>query len=390
MSEFNAFLELLRSALWQRPIDQSLFPATTDWKRMLAIANHQAVAGIISEGVPLLPEACRPSEELFSEMHRMSVANVRMHARMNAVLTEVTTLLRKAEIPSLLLKGQGLASLYPIPHSRQCGDIDLYVPKDYQDELLSLVRQWKKASHLVNSEKHLSFDYDGVCVELHYGTEHFYTPKVDKAYQRWSLNNLEYVLLIFMHPRGFQQPLTAKEVEDRYCRYIAVNGEIILIPCVEFDAIYLLHHLWNHFISSGIGLRQICDWCLFMRRYSSQLETKKMRTLLTTFAFFPVWNLFASFAVRYMGMEWKDFPFAEPVEDAKVEKLMEIIWQEGNFGRRKPRPKGYIVGKVNMYWRVTKMIKAIYPFYPREVVGYYFYFMALGVKHFFLDWRHMK
>ncbi|MBP5456391.1 MAG: nucleotidyltransferase family protein [Paludibacteraceae bacterium] len=390
MSEFNAFLELLRSALWQRPIDQSLFPATTDWKRMLAIANHQAVAGIISEGVPLLPEACRPSEELFSEMHRMSVANVRMHARMNAVLTEVTTLLRKAEIPSLLLKGQGLASLYPIPHSRQCGDIDLYVSKDYQDELLSLVRQWKKASHLVNSEKHLSFDYDGVCVELHYGTEHFYTPKVDKAYQRWSLNNLEYVLLIFMHPRGFQQPLTAKEVEDRYCRYIEVNGEIILIPCVEFDAIYLLHHLWNHFISSGIGLRQICDWCLFMRRYSSQLETKKMRTLLTTFAFFPVWNLFASFAVRYMGMEWKDFPFAEPVEDAKVEKLMEIIWQEGNFGRRKPRPKGYIVGKVNMYWRVTKMIKAIYPFYPREVVGYYFYFMALGVKHFFLDWRHMK
>ena len=390
MSEFNAFLELLRSALWQRPIDQSLFPATTDWKRMLAIANHQAVAGIISEGVPLLPEACRPSEELFSEMHRMSVANVRMHARMNAVLTEVTTLLRKAEIPSLLLKGQGLASLYPIPHSRQCGDIDLYVSKDYQDELLPLVRQWKKASHLVNSEKHLSFDYDGVCVELHYGTEHFYTPKVDKAYQRWSLNNLEYVLLIFMHPRGFQQPLTAKEVEDRYCRYIEVNGEIILIPCVEFDAIYLLHHLWNHFISSGIGLRQICDWCLFMRRYSSQLETKKMRTLLTTFAFFPVWNLFASFAVRYMGMEWKDFPFAQPVEDAKVEKLMEIIWQEGNFGRRKPRPKGYIVGKVNMYWRVTKMIKAIYPFYPREVVGYYFYFMTLGVKHFFLDWRHMK
>lgn len=357
---------------------------------MYAIANHQAVAGIVSEGVPFLPEACRPSEELFSEMHRMSVANVRMHARMNAVLTEVTTLLRKAEIPSLLLKGQGLASLYPIPHSRQCGDIDLYVSKDYQDELLSLVRQWKKASHLVNSEKHLSFDYDGVCVELHYGTEHFYTPKVDKAYQRWSLNNLEYVLLIFMHPRGFQQPLTAKEVEDRYCRYIEVNGEIILIPCVEFDAIYLLHHLWNHFISSGIGLRQICDWCLFMRRYSSQLETKKMRTLLTTFAFFPVWNLFASFAVRYMGMEWKDFPFAEPVEDAKVEKLMEIIWQEGNFGRRKPRPKGYIVGKVNMYWRVTKMIKAIYPFYPREVVGYYFYFMTLGVKHFFLDWRHMK
>lgn len=368
MGGLNSFLELLRCSLWQRPADGRHLPESLDWGKLVSRANYQAVVGVLAEAIPFLPKELWPSETISADLHRLLVSNVKMHVRMNAMLSKVYSLLRNEGIPAVLLKGQGLASLYPNSQSRQCGDIDLYIPKAFQKQILSIAQQWEGTSDFVDAEKHLSFDFNGVSVELHYETEHFYTSKVDKPYQAW----------------------TTQQLEHGRFRKMEVNGESILLPPVEFDAIYILHHLWDHFISTGIGFRQICDWCLFMRRFASQLDEEELRLRLDAFEFYPVWNLFASFAVHYMGMDWKDFPLAKEVGRDFTTKLMEIIMAEGNFGRRKPRPKGYIVGKVNMYWRVTKMMRTIYPFYPREVVHYYFYFMTLGIKHFFLDWKHMK
>lgn len=366
--ELTAFFELLRCGLWQRPADGSLLRAPIDWNKVIAMAHHQTVVGVVAEAVAALPSELQPSQEIMGRLHRDLSFNVRNHARLNEVLAEVYTILQREGINGVLLKGQGLVSNYPNPFMRQCGDIDIYIPKDCQSRLDSVVLQLTGATRFHQSEKHFSFEYEGVNIELHYETEHVYTPFNDKRLQNWIVQQLEH--------GDF--------------RTMEVCGVKVLLPPVEYDAIYILLHLWDHFISTGIGLRHVSDWALYMHRFASQLDEEKLRQNLEAFGFAPVWNLFASLAVRCLNMSWTDFPHAQEVPLSYTNKLLNIILMEGNFGRRKPRPKGYIIGKVNMYWRVTKMISDIVPFYPREVILYYFFFLKLGVKHFFLDWRHMR
>ena len=41
------------------------------------------------------------------------------------------------------------------------------------------------------------------------------------------------------------------------------GGIKIMTPAYEFNAYYLFNHIWVHFLSSGVGLRQLCDLSLF-------------------------------------------------------------------------------------------------------------------------------
>ena len=56
----------------------------------------------------------------------------RANLRLESVLAELVTLLRSHGIEGILLKGQGLARDYPVPHHRMCGDIDFYTGSDYE------------------------------------------------------------------------------------------------------------------------------------------------------------------------------------------------------------------------------------------------------------------
>ena len=54
------------------------------------------------------------------------VKTEQMHQLLNTTLNQIVKALDKEGVPSVLLKGQGVAHNYRKPSSRSCGDIDLY------------------------------------------------------------------------------------------------------------------------------------------------------------------------------------------------------------------------------------------------------------------------
>ena len=122
------FLELLRSGLWDRPADSSIFKET-DWKNVYRIAIEQTVIAIITYGIETLPKEMLPPKEI---MMKLLVARLRIeqsHNLLNSTLNQIIKALKDDGIPSVLLKGQGVAQNYWKPEGRNCGDIDLYTGK---------------------------------------------------------------------------------------------------------------------------------------------------------------------------------------------------------------------------------------------------------------------
>ena len=121
------FLELLRSGLWGKPADASIFQGEIDWLTILRIAKEQTVQILVANGIETLPKELWPPQSVIFKLIEYRTTTARMHLLINSVIAKITEALNAEGIPSVLLKGQGLAQNYLIPESRICGDIDLYV-----------------------------------------------------------------------------------------------------------------------------------------------------------------------------------------------------------------------------------------------------------------------
>ena len=89
----------------------------------LAIGAHglgPLLARLVATGTPAEPEAA-------SMLVHADRINGLRRAAMQQVTGQLGALLAEEKIAALLLKGEGLAKLYPDPASRNCGDLDLLI-----------------------------------------------------------------------------------------------------------------------------------------------------------------------------------------------------------------------------------------------------------------------
>ena len=113
------FLELLRAGLWGTPADPALFTEeATDWKEILRIAKEQTVQVIVADGIETLPKEKWPPKQAMIRLMMTRVKTSQMHTLLNTTLCQVVNALNAEGIPSVLLKGQGVAKNYRLPESR--------------------------------------------------------------------------------------------------------------------------------------------------------------------------------------------------------------------------------------------------------------------------------
>lgn len=58
------------------------------------------------------------------------------------------------------------------------------------------------------------------------------------------------------------------------------GGVTLRVPDACDHLIFLLLHAFKHFISSGVGVRQLCDIALWMRRFGAQIDWQRVRAAL--------------------------------------------------------------------------------------------------------------
>lgn len=347
-TEQKAFTALIRAGLWGAEADASLFSAQTDWAALYRRGQQQALLGILLDGIQTLPPDLRPERTFYLQWCAAVFRIEETNKKLNAAIGDLYALLRAKGVNPVLLKGQGVARNYPHPLHRQCGDIDLFVGENpYELVNLILCREGKETS--LPSAKHSHFEWRGVVVENHRRLALMKRPRADRQLQR---------IIARWHET------------DQTFRFV-LEGCEVTVPPVEFDAVFLLQHMVNHLLTSGIGFRQVCDWMCLLHHYSGSLDKESVANDLKSLGLDKAARVFGAMAVDCLGLPETDLPLRFNADDAALGQILfDEIWDSGNFGkadaRKKPRPKGYWSGKWHSFANVLARQRRLRKIAPAE------------------------
>ena len=116
-------------------------PSPDMWMHLFKMAKYQALLGVLNAGVHRLPAAQLPPEHLLADWDRLTDRIAEIHARHESQVAELEALFERKGLRGCVLKGTGLAWLYPDPGRRQCGDIDVWVPGPRKAVIEAQIRQ---------------------------------------------------------------------------------------------------------------------------------------------------------------------------------------------------------------------------------------------------------
>jgi hypothetical protein len=387
----HQFISLLKCGLWGTHPDPQQF-AKADWPAIVKMAKEQCVTALITDAMNELAAGGVPIDKpLLYKINFDAVRIARRNAQLNATLAEITELLNSNSIPSVILKGQGVAQNYRKPEQRMSGDIDLYVGEANYKKAIDILQHSGNKALLQNpagttqksneTVKHYHMQYGDVQVELHKFANYLYNPIENRYFQRLTKRYLQNPSNQSVLPSTSNQPVLQNP---------ACVMQKIQTPPPQFDAVFLFSHLFHHFISGGIGLRQLCDWVRFMYMHKNEIDTTQLGTDLKKTGLLRAWKIFGYIAVETLGLPTDFFPFYERREE-QGEKVLERIYQGGNFGfyseDKKNRPRSYIVGKMYGFWRTNIWYIELMSLFPKDALTSQFIYWFSGIYHLFTDYK---
>gem|GEM_PF-4950724 len=217
---------------------------------------------------------------------------------------ELSRLFREAGFANCILKGQGAARRYPKPEWRQCGDIDIWV-QGRREDIIKFVRSKCSCGEVVYHHVGARFFQD-VPTEVHFTPTWMNSPLRNRRLQ------------------AFFDTQAPKQFSN------IVEGKEFNAPTAEFDAVFMLVHIYRHLFSEGVGLRQLFDYYWTLLALSPQgraTASGQLRTLgLRRIAASVMYVLQKVFALP------EEMMLAAP-DRKDGEFLLNEILISGNFGK---------------------------------------------------------
>lgn len=295
--------ELLLIALGART---SLSASHTDeeWEAALDFAERQAITGILYDAIERLPKSQMPSMELILRwLGRVETLRTR-NLEMDQNCTQAAARFREAGFDCVVLKGQGVAQLYPESLVRTSGDIDIWIRAEREQICRYLREHIRSYDPRHEGDLHTSFHWRGTTVEVHFTPTYLTCPGYAKRLQQW---------------------LSEVTVVD------ADSTSPFPVPTREFNLVYLLLHMYRHYLFEGIGLRHVIDYYIVWSQASDDERAEAMATLESLGV-----KPFAAALMWVMERELRLLPSSPaccPPDRWRGRMLMSAILRGGNFGQ---------------------------------------------------------
>lgn len=305
--DIQSFFLILQLAVGKH-IKNVIHVKENDWQSIYDIATKQSLVGVMMAGIQKLSEidnSQKPSFLLLCEWIGIAEQIKYQNKLMDENSAMLTKILKSLGYESCILKGQGVARLYPKPELRQSGDIDIWV-NGKRDEVVKLLsKHYIGLSYIDYVNCHAGFFTDTE-VEAHFKPTWIYNPCTDRKVQKWIETK-----------KAAQMSNFDKEVKFSY-------------PTIEFNLVFSLIHIYRHVFQEGIGLRQLMDY-YFILTHSSNEERVNAYATLCSFGM----KRFAG-AVMYVlriVFDIEETLFLCEPNNKEGEFLLDEILRGGNFGQ---------------------------------------------------------
>lgn len=306
----NIVLLVLRYALYGKENlseeERDELNQVSDWRAVLNELRYHAVYAL---PYPILDELKIEDTELYAEWRKLCLQTQKRWIQLAHEQNELLKLFERNDIPCVVIKGMAAGLSYPAPYLRSPGDIDILVKRE--DFGLA-------ATVLENNEYRLTSDISQV---THHNDYEKYKAKIEL--HRW-LGNLKETEeeLIELFEEG---------ISNRHSETV-LTYSIPVLPSA-LNGLVLLYHIEQH-IRTGIGLRQILDWVMYVNKYvddafwSQQLSPLLEKVGRKSFAL-----SLTGMCQEFLGLR-RDIKLCASVDHDVCDELMDYIMSRGNFGNK--------------------------------------------------------
>lgn len=357
----EVFLKLVRLGIGHTDITDKIdFSnlAVKNWVRLKALADEQGLSAVILDGI----DKCHIETTESTEKTNINCTNLTNMLPLEMKLEWIGEVLQdyegrcaeyKKAIGSLadfynrhgfkimVLKGYACSLDWPKPDHRPCGDIDIWMFGKQKAADVALEASFKNQDSSLsidNSHHHHSvFNWGEFMVENHYD---FINTHVHRSSRR-----LEAKL---------------KELVEKNYKEKEILGAMVYLPGADFNFLFLLRHMANHFVGKEMTLRQLLDWALFIEHHHEEIDWKEGLAFLEAYGLLRYFNLMALISVERLGFN-RDIFHCELKEDELKERVFnDIIVPEYDT----PLGKGafrIMAGKTHRWWSNRWKHRLCYP-----------------------------
>jgi len=362
MSPVDLFFLLLRHALWGEPVSLSEDRLSHEqYVDLMRLGKEQTVMGLLSQ--TLIDNNVKlESDDVFEILGLIHSVGLTKN-KLDEATTNICRMMDEQNIRILVVKGQTLAPLYPLPALRQCGDVDFIChPDDIEKAVRFLRDDLGLKLNDEGSNKHANFKMDSVKYEIHRTLTNFAYP----AHQR------------------YWEDVIMKEVWQNPYK-VTVNGTPVPTLAPTYNAIFVFVHIIFHLIVDGIGIRQFCDWAMVLDRESDHIDKPLLRKHLEGIGLMKGYSGLGAVLTDYLGLPKDKFPMEISNDDhRRVASLVDNIIKMGNFGHNVTYQSAK--GPKHALEHLVRMGKQSWQFYkyaPKEILWRIPYFIGWWGKRIF-------
>lgn len=238
-------LEAVKAMLGGRNPADLLEPA--DWGDFFALCQSQRLLPVVYSGIRVLPSFLALEEREREFWRRQAIGLSLTQYRKTLELLRLLAVLEENGERYLLVKGLSCRVTYPEPDARCSGDEDLV---SLPEEEAVVRERFSRLGYTLLSDdgkgESVWEGKEGLRVELH-------CAEAFPLGERFSQIN-----------RYFSQSFSH--------RFLCRDGEDVFFTFPPTgQALYLICHAFQHFVHSGVGVRQLADLCLYAGAWEGQI-----------------------------------------------------------------------------------------------------------------------
>ena len=311
-------------------------PNHTNWGEIFTLAHRHGVGAIALDGlqqcydksVPVDIDTLTKFNWIGAVKHQESE-----YGRQENVIASLAQFYQKHGIKMMVLKGWGLSLNYPIPSHRPCSDLDIY-----------LYGEQEKGDKLVETElgvkvdkghhHHTVFVYKKLTVENHYDFLNIYSHRSTKKFEE-----------------------LLKKICGAEIKPVSLQGVEVFLPPVQFNALFVLRHMAVEFAATGMNLRQVIDWGLFVKTYHAEVNWDEFLSVVKEQNMHHFLGAVNYICYTYLGFD--KCLFDSYYDESYGEQVLSDLFAPNN----NPKVKGffkYMAARSQNWWRNRWKHKIVY------------------------------
>lgn len=303
-------------------------PKSVPWADLFAESRAQTVELLAFDALTNAERAQMPTD-VAAAWQTAALQRLGQNEQLRYEQSRILAALEAKHIPAVILKGSSCGEFYPNSALRCAGDIDLLVG---QDGIAPARRALEALDYAASQDPHP--------FHLH----------MRKGHQVAELHH---------EPAG----IPADEMGEQLRAYFdgaERGGEVhhgLPILSTQAQAVTLLLHKLEHIVSSGLGLRQMCDWAVFVHTRLTPEQWQSLEPTLKDFGLLRFTQVVTRICVDHLYLPKTSAPWCLSADKALADRLLEDILRTGNFGRKENRYGQRLFTDAGSGSRLTSFIK---------------------------------